>query len=196
MVLDPKLAFAIVSTVIGIAAFLPYLLDMFARRTRPHLYTWVIWCVTQGTAVAGLWYGNGGFIAFGFAISTALVFLVALLSFWYGTRNITRSDTIILFLALLAVVVWWQLDNPILAIFMVAAIDVIGYIPSYRKSVTEPWAESAWVWFAFSLSNVLALFALNEYNFLTVTYIAAIMVANGLLAAICFWFRRHIPKPI
>jgi hypothetical protein len=57
--------------------------------------------------------------------------MVMLLSLKYGTRNITRSDTIILILALAAVFVWVQLDNPLLAVIMVTLIDLAGYVPSW-----------------------------------------------------------------
>lgn len=59
--IDIKIILAIISTVVAIAlAFVPYLRDIFRRKTKPHTYTWLIWTITQGTAVAGLWYGGGG----------------------------------------------------------------------------------------------------------------------------------------
>lgn len=56
-----KFIFALLSTVIVIfGGFFPYFLDIFRKRTKPHAYTWLIWSVTYGTALAGLWYGKGG----------------------------------------------------------------------------------------------------------------------------------------
>jgi hypothetical protein len=46
--MDMKFWFAIAAAMVGIAAFLPYLRDMLARKTRPHAYTWLIWILTQG----------------------------------------------------------------------------------------------------------------------------------------------------
>lgn len=57
--MDMKFWFATVATVLGIVAFLPYLRDMLARKTRPHTYTWLIWILTQGIAVAGILRGGG-----------------------------------------------------------------------------------------------------------------------------------------
>lgn len=74
---------------------------------------------------------GGGLGAIALTVGTICVFMVMLLSLKYGTRNITRSDTIILILALAAVFVWVQLDNPLLAVIMVTLIDLAGYVPSW-----------------------------------------------------------------
>jgi len=192
---DFKVVAAVFAVLIGVGAFLPYLLDTVRKKTRPHAYTWLIWLLTQGTAVAGIWYGGGGLGAIALTIGVFFVGIVFLFSLWYGTRNIKRSDTVVLLAAIAAILVWWQLDNPLLAVLMVSVIDVLGYIPSWRKSITEPWAETLWSWTAFSIGNMFAIAALSEYNFLTISYLISITIANVILVAICLYFRRSIPKP-
>jgi hypothetical protein len=59
------------------------------------------------------------------------------------------------------------LDKPILSITMVTAIDVLGYIPTFRKSYIEPWSETQIIWFLFTISNILAILSLSQYNLLT-----------------------------
>lgn len=193
--IDIKLIFAALSIIVAIGgAFLPYLRDMFLKKTKPHTYTWLVWTITQGTALAGLIKGNGGWGALTLISSTSFCFLVFLLSFKYGTKNITKMDTIILLAALLAIIIWWQMKNPLLAVFMVSAIDVLGYIPSFRKTFENPWTETATSWVIFSLANILTIFALSEYNLLTLTYLIAITIANVVLLAICLIRRRIISR--
>lgn len=179
---------------VATVAFLPYFRDIFLKKTKPHAYTWLIWTITQSTALAGLWYGKGGWGVLPLLIGTFLVFFVFLLSFKYGTRNITKGDTLVLIAALLAIVVWWQLHSPLLAVLMVSAIDVLGYLPSFRKTFKEPWTETASSWAIFSLSNIFTMFALKEYNFLTLTYLLSITSANIILLIICLMRRRVIPQ--
>lgn len=194
--MDTKIILTIIATVIGVAAFFPYLKDTFSLKTRPHSYTWLIWAITQGTAVFGIWYGGGGWGALNLTVGIIFVIAVFLFSLKYGTKNITKSDTAILIAALLAIVVWWQLDKPLISVIMVSAIDVIGYIPSFRKSYHEPWSETLISWILFSVSNILAILALSEYNLLTVTYLTAITSANVALFLFCFFRRRFVPKPV
>jgi hypothetical protein len=190
-----KIIFTIIATVIGAIAFLPYLKDTFSLKTKPHAYTWLIWTITQGTAVVGIWYGGGGWGALNLTVGTFFVIAVFLFSLRYGTKNITKSDTVILIAALLAIIIWWQLNQPLISVLIASAIDLIGYIPSFRKSYQEPWSETLISWIAFPVSNVFALLALQEYNFLTVTYLVAISIASISLVLFCFFRRQIIPNP-
>jgi len=193
--MNMKIFFTILSAVIGTIAFYPYVRDIFFLKTKPHAYTWLIWSITQGTAVVGILYGGGGWGGLNLVMGTLLVMSVFLFSLRYGTKNITKTDTAVLIAALLAVVIWWQLHEPILAIFMVSAIDILGYIPSFRKSYHEPWSETLVSWLAFVASDVFALFALSEYNFLTMTYIVAIIIANLSFFIFCLSRRHFVLKP-
>jgi hypothetical protein len=190
-----KLIFAILASLVGIfGAFLPYLRDIFLKKTKPHAYTWLIWTITQGTAVAGLWYGKGGWGTLALSVGTVFVFITFLLSLKYGTRNITKSDTVILIAALLAVVVWWQLHSPLLSVLMISVIDFFGYLPSFRKTFEEPWTETTTSWIVFSLANILTILALKEYNFLTLVYLITISSANIILFTISLLRRRVVHR--
>jgi len=187
-----KIIFAFLALVVSLFAFYPYLRDIFLNRTKPHIYTWLIWTITQGTAVFALWYGGGGWGAVELTIGTFLVFIIFLFSIKKGTKNITKSDTIILFIALLSVIVWWKLDNPILAIVMVSLIDLFGYIPSWRKCWFNPYSETLSTWVLFAIGNIFAIFALNEYNILTLTYLITIIVGNTILVSISLLRRKYL----
>ncbi len=193
---DWKTYAAIGAVIIGNASFLPYLIGILKRETQPHAYTWLIWAITQGTAAAGLFYGGGGLVSYGLLLSSVLVFLIFLLSLKYGTKNIRKSDAIVLIAALAAIMVWWQLDNPVLAVVMVSAIDGIGYVPTYRKLLQQPWSENITSWVGFLVSYLLALASLLEYNALTVTYLITIFIASALLVVLALVGRMRIPKPV
>lgn len=189
-----KLIIAIVASILTVVGFVPYLKDIFARKTKPHLYTWLIWSITQITATIALLYGGGKFGSISLIVGTILVLSTLLLSFKYGTKNITKSDKIILALALLAIIVWWQLESPLLALFMVSAIDGIGYIPTIRKSFVDPWSETISFWAMMALVDLLAIASNDQYNLLTTTYITTIFVANIIIVSICFFRRQIIQK--
>lgn len=190
-----KIIFTILAIITGVSALFPYFRDIFLLKTKPHAYTWLIWAITQGTAAAGVWYGGGGFGAINLTIGAFFVAVIFLFSLKYGTKNITISDTIILIAAFLAIVVWWQLNQPLISIIMVSIIDMLGYIPSLRKTYYEPWSETLSSWIVFSISNVFVMLSLNEYNFLTMVYLVAITIANMTLFLLCFFRRQVILKP-
>ena len=191
-----KIICAVLSTLVSVVAFIPYFRDIFLKKTKPHAYTWLIWAITQGTAVAGLWYGKGGIGSLGLTVGASLVFIVFLLSLHYGTRKITRGDTLLLIAALIAILIWWQLHSALLAVLMVSVIDAVGYIPSYRKCWEEPWSETLLSWVLYSVSNIFAMLALMEYNLLTLTYLVTITILNSALVVICLIRRKKIAVEI
>ncbi len=142
----------------------------------------------------GIYYGGGGVGTLGLVTGTVLVFLVFLFSLKYGTRNITITDTIVLLFAIFAIFVWWKLESPLAAVLMISVIDVIGYVPSFRKSYSDPWSETVITWLGFVLGNCFAVLALREYNMLTLSYIVSITLANASLAGFCIIRRRSVPR--
>lgn len=190
--MDIKIIFSIIATIIGTIAFFPYLKDIFSLKTKPHIYTWLIWIITQGTAVAGILYGGGEWGSLSLLIGLFFVASIFLFSFKYGTKDITKGDTLILIFAFIAIFVWWQLDEPIISILMITVIDIFGFLPSFRKTYFDPWSETLSSWFLFAAANIFSLLALSEYNLLTTTYLIAITIANLILFFIAFIRRKFI----
>ena len=193
--IDFKIIATTLSLVLGVLSYIPYIRSMVLRQTTPHPYTWLIWSITTGTAAVGGWYGGGGYGVLLLALWSVLTFLVFLLSFKYGTKNITKGDVTLLVLALLAILVWWQLNAPLLSILMVTAIDAFGYVPTIRKVLEEPWSESLPSWLLFTATGLIGLIALAQYNFLTVVYLAMSATLNTIVISICLFRRRAILKP-
>jgi hypothetical protein len=143
----------------------------------------------------GIWRGGVSYGTLGYVVGTALVFLTFLFSLKYGTKNIKRSDAGALLAALVAIFVWWGLENLLLAVLMVTIIDIVGYFPTARKSFEEPWSETISFWAIMAGVNILVLISIAEYNFLTVAYPVVLVVANSGVALICFFRRKQIQKP-
>lgn len=183
-------SFAIVFAIVG---FFPYFRDIFKRKTTPHLYTWLIWGITQSIAAAASWDGGGKFGAVCLVVETILVVLIFCLTFKYGTKHITRGDTIVLILALMAIAVWWHMSNHLVSVLMATSIDTMGYIPTIRKAFAEPWSETLSFWSFMALANAFIIASSAEYNALTVTYAAVLSIANITVVTVCI-IRRGVLK--
>jgi hypothetical protein len=193
--IDWKLLAAAGGVVVGLGFSIPYIIDILRKKTQPHAYTWLIWSLTQGIGAAGILHGGGGITGYGWWMSTGIAFLVFLLSFRYGTKNITRSDTFVLAAAIIAILAWVGLHEPLLAVILATLIDFLGYIPTFRKSWTEPWREDLLAWVGFIIAPTLSFLSLTEYNFLTSTYVVMTILANLGLSLLLIVRRQAIPKP-
>lgn len=193
--LDFKLIVSLVAVALTAYGYLPYFRDIFRNKTKPHLYTWLVWTITQGTATAVIWNGGGNYAVFSLGVGTILVGLVFLFALKYGTRNITRSDTVVLIAALLAIVVWWKLESPLLAVVMISIIDGLGFVPTFRKSFEEPWSETLSFWIIMALINALVIVSIEVYGLVTIIYPVTLLIANMGVWGICFFRRKLIPIP-
>lgn len=193
--MEYKTLFSALSVVIGLMAFVPYLRDVFSKSTKPHVFTWLIWAITQGVGVAGMWFDGGGKGAIGLTIAEVLTCGIFLLSLRGGLGDVTKSDKVALSVALGAIVVWVFLDNPLAAVMMVSVIDIIGGFPTFRKSYHHPWSETLSAWCGFVAADVFAILALENYSFLTLTYIVSITTVNVMMVVFLV-VRRKIKRNV
>lgn len=177
---------------IGLYGFIPYFRSVLKLETKPHVFTWLIWLITQGTGVIGMWVGGAGRGAIPLTIGLILVFTIFCLSLKYGTTDITRSDIIALIIACIAIAIWVFLDNPLIAILLVSAIDIVGFIPTFRKSYNDPMSEPTLPWALFATANACSIVALDAHNVLTVTYVATICSCDFLLASFLFIQKKRL----
>lgn len=194
--MDFKLFFALVAVATMIAAIVPYVIDTFQGKTKPHLYTWLIWSVTGCIVTAGYMYGQGGYPVVTSAIGTVFCIFVFIISFKYGTRNITASDTVALLVAGVAVFMWIGLNNPLLSILLGVSIDLIGYWPTFRKTYIEPWSESLVSWALWIATPLFSVLALSSYNIYTLAGALPICAINIAFLVFCLLRRRAVPKPV
>lgn len=185
---------SIVAASFGILAFFPYIRDIVNKKTKPHLYTWLIWSITQGIGFFAVLKGGGGWASLSLGIGTLLVFATTILSIKRGTSSITKFDTGILLLAIGSIFVWWKFNQPVVSVVLVSLIDVIGYVPTFRKAYHNPWSETLTTWGLFSASNLVALSILEQFNLLTVTYLLAMTSANIVLICLCLVRRNHVSR--
>ncbi len=183
--MDIKLLAAISATVIGVGFTLPYIYYTIRGSVQPHVYTWIIWTITQGIAAAGVYYGNGGWTAYGMGIGTCMLGLVALLSLRHGTKHITRADTTLFCGALVGLCVWIFTEHKLAAVLLATGIDLLGYIPTIRKTWAHPESESLIMWCMYIVSTFLALGGLLEYNLLTMSYLLMCVPMNTLVFLAC-----------
>lgn len=187
-----KIIFGLISTVIGVISFLPYLKDIFARKTKPHIYTWLIWSIIQGVGVVAMIMGGAGAGSWALIIGTIFVFFIFLLSFKYGTKNITKFDTVCLIAAIITIIIWIIQKDPLISVILVCIIDFTGFILTYKKIYKEPGSETTSLYFMYALSNMFALLAMNQYTIITSLYTTFLLCANSFCVLLLVVRRKQL----
>lgn len=190
-----KLILAVAASVVGNVTFIPYLVDIFRLKTTPHSYSWLVWTILQVTgALAMFASGAGGAGVLYLSIGAGLCALVFLLSLRYGTKNITGFDTGCLVGALCATTVWFFLREPLLSVVLVALIDVVAFLPTFRKTYAAPWSETLSMYFLSSIAQLLSLAALSAYTLSTTLYLVSLATTNAVFIAMVLVRRGRISE--
>jgi len=179
---------------LGIVSFIPYYRDIFNGSTKPHLFTWAIWTLLTGLTAVIQGSTGGGIGAMVAAVESVSCLGVALLSITRGEKEITRSDWACLVLGLLAIVLWLLVHQPLLAVFLVVTADLMGFVPTFRKSFYRPHEETA-LQFGISASHwAVSIFALRSLALVEWLYPAAIATMDSALVIMLLARRRQLAR--
>lgn len=183
---------AIIAALIAVAGNVPYLIDVLRRRVQPHPYTWLVWTIVSGvTFFGGLAKGAGiGALPTGAAeIFTVIIFLFSL---QYGFKQIVKTDTYFLIIALLGLIPWALTKDPTISVIIVVCIDLVAFVPTLRKTWQHPNTETPVLYSANVLRHVLTLFSLQAYNVATTLHSVVMIIVNSIMTAMIVGRRnRH-----
>jgi len=169
---------------------LPYLRDIFAKKTKPHIYSWLVWSIIQSVGVLAMIKAGASFGALSLGIGALLVIFIFLISFKYGTKNITKLDTFLLIAALGTTIYWIIEKDPLISVILVTVIDLVAFVPTYRKTYLAPHSETLSSYILDVASNLSAIVAIAIYSLTTTLYIASLVITNAIMVFILIFRRR------
>lgn len=193
MTLEQKAFLGTTAIVIAAISYVPYFRDIFANKTKPHAFTWLVWAILNGIAFAGQVHdkGGAGTWAVGFTtLATLSIFTIALVK---GEKAIRRFDWICLGGAALSLVPWIITNDPLVSVILITIIDVFGFLPTIRKSIHKPHQETLTTYALSILKYGLVVVALHSYTLVTVLFPLSIAILNGLFVLLLLIRRRQVP---
>jgi hypothetical protein len=193
--MDTNQLIAVVAIGMTLFGYYFYFRDIFAGKTKPHAYTWLVWALLTAIAFAGQLYDGGGPGAYVTGVTAAASFVIFFLAINRGEKHITRSDKTNLVAALLAIVPWLLIGDPLFSVILITLIDLLGFMPTIRKSWHKPQEETLIHYVFAGLKFLLAIIALENYTITTWLYPASLVLAN-LLFVIMLIIRRRISTSI
>jgi hypothetical protein len=190
--MDYKVALAILSIILTLVGYFFYFRDIFAHKTKPHAYSWLVWGILTAVAFAGQLHDKGGPGSYVTGVTAAVSFVIFGLAIKQGEKNITLSDKINLGAALFAMVPWLLTNDPLTSVVLITVIDFLGFIPTIRKSYMKPQEETLIHYFFAGLKFALAIIALDNYTVVTWLYPASLVVGNWLFGLMIAVRRRQL----
>lgn len=183
-----KELFSTAAIVLTMLAFLPYIRSILQGKTRPHVFSWIIWGSTTFIVFLAQLADKGGAGAWPIGVSGSITIVIALLA--YAKRSddsITRMDRLFFALAMLSLPLWYFTSDPLWAVLILTTVDTIGFGPTIRKAYARPFEEQQTFYMLFVIRNALAITALEHYSLTTVLFPAVTATAClGLIAVIAY----------
>lgn len=181
---DIKEILGAIATVIALVSYIPYLRDIFANKTKPHVFTWLIWGVLTLIGFLGQLSGHAGPGAWPSGLTTVLCFVIFIAALRKGSKNIVFLDVLMLFGAVISLFLWFLVKQPTMAIILVVLTDAMGFVPTVRKSWHKPQEETLSAFVLSAVKHFISLFAIKNYSLLTTLYPGYLVIANILFISL------------
>jgi hypothetical protein len=168
---------------IALISIIPYARDVICGRTKPERASWLIWAVlTTIAAVAQRAEGANETLWFS-AVTAAGFWSVFILSIKFGVGGLAGRDLKALSVAAIGLVLWWLTDQPLVAIFIVIAIDCLALVLTFIKNVELPQSETEITWLLESAASILAVFAAKSTDWRVIIFPAFVATENFIIYA-------------
>jgi hypothetical protein len=188
-----KEIFSAIAIAITFIAFFPYIRSILQNKTKPHVFSWVIWGSTTFIVFLAQLEDNGGVGAWPIGISGIITIYVAVLAYIKKSdSSITQMDWIFFTLAMTSLPFWYFSANPLWAVIILTTVDILGFGPTLRKAYHHPFEEQLLFFALFTLRNFLVIVALENYSLTTVLFPAVIAGACLILIFLVTYRRQQL----
>ncbi len=183
-----------IAVVLTFIAYIPYFRDILKNKTRPHIYSWSLWGLLTILLVALQIKGGAGPAMWITVAAGLLCFGVVALSLKNGKRDITKLDTAVALLSLIAIGFWLIADKPEVSITLAILADTLAFIPTVRKSYQDPHSETLSLYITNAIRFAITLFAVEQYTYLSVSWIVAWVIGNASLSILLIMRRNQMQR--
>lgn len=179
-----KDVFAIIAAIIAVAGNVPYLIDAFKKKVKPHPYTWLVWVIVSTITLFGQIEKGAGIGALPAAVALFFTVIIFLFSLQYGFKYVRKTDKYFLIAALLGLVPWLLTKDPTLSVVIAVSIDLVAFTPTIEKTWQKPQTERVPLYAANVVRHILTLLSLQSYNVATTLHSIAMIFTNGIMSSI------------
>ncbi len=186
-----KVVLSIMSGLVLIYAFFPYIKAIVRRQASPRKATWLVWALGDIIILVGMLAKStiSGLIIAATLGATTVFFL----SLKYGEPGWNKRDKVCITLSLIAITLWLYFGESNIGIALSLVALAIAAWPTYVSAWENPANEDRKAWIAFNASNILSVMAIPRLVFADA---APPMVFAAIDAPMLFllFVRPHLQK--
>jgi hypothetical protein len=195
MALIYKEIFSAIAIAITFIAFIPYILSIHKGKTKPHAFSWIIWASVTFIVFLATLSDKGGTGAWPIGVSGLITLYVAFLAYTKKSdRMISNIDWLFFIIAMSSLPLWYFTSNPLWSVIILTTVDLLGFVPTFRKSYNHPYEEQLTFFNLMASRNIIVIIALENYSLTTLLFPAATAIACILFVLMVIIRRSKIKK--
>ena len=181
---DARAILMALGAVLVLSSAVPYMLSIAAGRTRPRIFSWVIWLLLGGIATTAAYSGGELPSAALTAAATVETGSIVALGWRRGIRDFERLDAYCFVGVLVGLTLWAAFDSPLLGLTAALTIDGLAAIPTVRHAWRMPHEEAALPYAMCAVASLCVLAAMPQYTLMGLLYPVYLLTVNAVIAAI------------
>jgi len=149
--------------------------------------------LTTSIAFLAMLSSRGGVGTFSVGVSSLICFFIAFLAYKKVSHDIiSKSDWLFFTLALCAIPLWYMTDSALNAVILLSIIDVLGFIPTFKKAYHYPFEEKLIFFIIMIIKDMFTLMALEEYSLTTLLFLVTLNISTITFVIMVSIRRRKI----
>ena len=176
----------VLAGIIQIGIFYPYMASILRGPTKPNVVSWAGWAFLACVATL-VQFSEGAswsiIIPLFATISSVSVAVIALRT---GHAQITKFEITCITLGVIAFTLWYVADQPLLSLLFIILADLMVSIPTIWKTYQKPETEPHFIWFFYTTSALLALFATTKFDVYNLLYPTFVTLIALIITALAF----------
>lgn len=153
--------FGIVSGLIGVVGYAPYVRDILSHSTQPDRLSWFIWTLEYASLLLALLAKGASSSLWLSGLQLVGVAIVFVLSFKFGIGKIDRPKILLLIGICLTLVIWFFTSSATLAILLLLVIEGSGVVLTAIKVYRQPSSETLITWLLISIAGLFGVVAIQ-----------------------------------
>ena len=172
----------LLSVIINLIGYVPYIRGIFKGTVKPQRITWGIWVVLTSITFINQVMNGGGYSAYFFGSTTILVTIVFLLSIKRGMGGRSKFDLLVLFASLALFELWAVTRDTRTTTIIAVMIDCIAALPTLYKAYIHPETEVYLQWILAAVAGFFSMLAVGtSTDYILYIYPLYIVIMNGLI---------------
>ncbi len=188
--MDYKLFIWIISIILTIYAYYSYIISIFKNKTKPHVFSWLIWSIS--TLVVFLWqliWWGWYWTFWSWAIAFFVIFIF-FISLKKWEKNFSKMDIFSLLCAFVALLLWYITNNPLYSVILLVSVDIFWFIPTFLKTYKKPFSEDIQIYLITGVIYLLSFISLKNYSLLTIFWPVVIWWVNFIFVFFTLFLQK------